>query len=76
MSSAADDGTGDLSSAARPMNMLAAESVLNLALSDPPRWGWTAAGGIADLLPPHEVRLSLVSMYQQYVGQVAKCVCV
>lgn len=31
------------------------ESLMNLALSDPPRWGWTAAGGIADLLPPHEV---------------------
>jgi hypothetical protein len=26
-----------------------------LALLDPPRWGWTATGGVADLLPPHEV---------------------
>lgn len=33
-----------------------AESGMNLALTDPPRWGWTAAGTIADLLPPHEVR--------------------
>jgi len=31
------------------------ESSVNLALLDPPRWGWTAAGGIADLLTPHEV---------------------
>jgi hypothetical protein len=32
------------------------ESEINLALLDPSRWGWTAGGGIADLLPPHEVR--------------------
>jgi hypothetical protein len=30
---------------------------VNLTLLDPARWGWTAAGGVADLLPPHEVRL-------------------
>jgi hypothetical protein len=30
------------------------ESTINLALLDPPRWGWTVAGGIADVLPPHE----------------------
>jgi hypothetical protein len=28
---------------------------INLALLDPARWGWTAAGGVADVLPPHEV---------------------
>ena len=28
---------------------------LNLPFIDPSRWGWTAAGGIADLLTPHEV---------------------
>lgn len=32
-----------------------AESVMNLALFDPPRWGWTVTGTLADLLPPHEV---------------------
>jgi hypothetical protein len=32
-----------------------ADTIVNLALSDPPRWGWTAAGTLADLLPPHEV---------------------
>lgn len=35
------------------------ESTINLALLDPPRWGWTVAGGIADVLPPHEVRTSM-----------------
>jgi hypothetical protein len=29
---------------------------VNLTLLDPARWGWTAAGGVTDLLPPHEVR--------------------
>jgi hypothetical protein len=33
-----------------------AESMVNLTLLDPSRWGWTAGGGVADLLPPHEVR--------------------
>ena len=33
-----------------------AEIVMNTALYDPPRWGWTAVGGIADVLSPHEVR--------------------
>jgi hypothetical protein len=32
-----------------------AESIHNLALLDPPRYGWTAAGSIADLFEPHEV---------------------
>jgi hypothetical protein len=36
-----------------------AESMINLTLLDPARWGWTAAGGVADLLPPHEVRACL-----------------
>ena len=33
-----------------------AERVMNMSLFDPPRWGWTAVGGVADLLSPHEVR--------------------
>lgn len=33
------------------------ENRINLALLDPARWGWTAGGGIADLLTPHEVSL-------------------
>ena len=33
-----------------------AESWMNLTLTDPPKWGWTAVGGIADVLSPHEVR--------------------
>lgn len=32
-----------------------AEIAINLTLLDPPRFGWTAAGGVADLLHPHEV---------------------
>jgi len=32
-----------------------AESAINLTLLDPPRFGWTASGGVADLLHPHEV---------------------
>lgn len=34
---------------------LNAETMMNLSLLDPPHYGWTAAGGIADLLPPVEV---------------------
>lgn len=34
-----------------------AERVMNMSLFDPPRWGWTAVGGVADLLSPHEVRV-------------------
>ena len=33
-----------------------AETAMNMSLYDPPRWGWTAVGGIADVLSPHEVR--------------------
>jgi hypothetical protein len=29
---------------------------MNLSLLDPPRWGWAAVGGVADLLTPQEVR--------------------
>lgn len=36
-----------------------AEAMMNLSLLDPPHWGWSAAGGVVDLLPPHEVGLSL-----------------
>jgi hypothetical protein len=38
------------------------ESMINLTLLDPARWGWTAAGAVADLLPPHEVRACLRKM--------------
>jgi hypothetical protein len=37
------------------------QSMMNLSLLDPPRWGWTALGGICDLLPPHEVSTILVN---------------
>ncbi len=30
------------------------DSLTNLTILDPPRWGWSAAGGIVDLCPPHE----------------------
>ena len=33
-----------------------AEIAINWTLLDPPRFGWTAAGGVADLLHPQEVR--------------------
>lgn len=33
------------------------ESMMNLALLDPPRWGWPALGPVVDLLTPHEVSL-------------------
>jgi hypothetical protein len=36
-----------------------AEATLNMILFDPPRWGWTAVGGVVDLLSPHEVRCLL-----------------
>lgn len=31
-------------------------STINLALLDPPRWGWCALGGVIDLSTPQEVR--------------------
>ncbi len=34
---------------------LVVESSINLSLLDPSRWGWSAVGGISDLLTPHEV---------------------
>lgn len=37
-----------------------AEAVMNMTLFDPPRWGWTALGGVADVLTPHEVNGSIV----------------
>ena len=41
-----------------------AENAVNLTLLDPPRFGWTAAGGVEDVLPPHEVCQSvLLSWY-------------
>jgi hypothetical protein len=33
-----------------------AEANHNLVVLDPPRYGWTAAGSVADLSEPHEVR--------------------
>ena len=54
--------TPDNATALTPDDMdLNAETMINLSLLDPPHFGWTAGGGIADLLPPVEVRLSLVS---------------
>lgn len=37
---------------------ICAESSINRALLEPSRFGWTAGGAIADLLPPHMVRRS------------------
>lgn len=31
------------------------ETIMNLALLDPPGFGWSATGGIVNVLPPHEV---------------------
>ena len=51
--------SSDSSSRSQPVGAakgdLFCENSINLALLDPPRFGWTAAGGVADLLPPHEV---------------------
>jgi hypothetical protein len=33
------------------------ENSINLSLLDPPRFGWTVAGGVGDVLPPHQVRI-------------------
>lgn len=38
-------------------HMASAETSINLSLLDPARFGWTAAGAVADLLSPHEVRV-------------------
>jgi hypothetical protein len=53
MNSAADDSSKGQKPA--PNAVVCAESLMNLTLLDPPRWGWTAVGGVADLLSPHEV---------------------
>lgn len=50
---ASPDGAAALVSEDIDLN---AETMMNLSLLDPPHYGWTAAGGIADLLPPVEVR--------------------
>ena len=31
------------------------ETEMNLAFLDPPRFGWSATGGVVDVLPPHDV---------------------
>ena len=49
---ASPDGAAALVSEDMDLN---AETMMNLSLLDPPHYGWTAAGGIADLLPPVEV---------------------
>ena len=38
-----------------------AEAMLNLALLDPPKWGWSAFGGITNVCTPHEVRTYVYS---------------
>ena len=51
------------------------ENRINLSLLDPSRFGWTALGGIADLLTPHEVRWFfhdlllhiVISIYREYI---------
>ena len=47
--------TNEPSSYLPPQPEQYAEAVMNMTLFDPPRWGWTAVGGISDLLSPHEV---------------------
>ena len=47
-----------------------AETAMNMSLYDPPRWGWTAVGGIADVLSPHEVRYLFFVFFYLY------CICV
>ena len=37
-----------------PYDDINCDSLTNLAILDPPRWGWSAAGGIVDLCPPQE----------------------
>jgi hypothetical protein len=44
-------------------NMPYVESSMNLSLLDSNRWGWSAVGGIADLLTPHEVRRMSVLLF-------------
>lgn len=44
---------------------------LNWPLIDPPRWGWTAAGGIADVLTPHE-RARRVSTKKSFIRAIQR----
>lgn len=47
--------TSDSGAAPQQEEDVDGETVINLALLDPPRFGWSAIGGVVDVLPPHEV---------------------
>jgi len=36
-------------------DIIYADSLMNLSLLDPSRWGWGAVGSITDVLTPHDV---------------------
>jgi hypothetical protein len=51
--------------AKEPINMnmkTNTDMMCSLPLYDPPKWGWSALGGVVDLLPPHEVRAMVMAL--------------
>jgi hypothetical protein len=40
------------------------ETNINLALLDPPRWGWSAGGKVVDLMTPQEVSFVFCFEYE------------
>ena len=59
-------GNGNAPQHTNSSNEKFVESMMNLALLDPPRWGWPALGPVTDLLSPHEVCLVLACV-ESYV---------
>jgi hypothetical protein len=58
-------------------NDVNSHSLLNLTLLDPPRWGWSAAGGIVDVATPHDVRINntLDTWYSYLIHWFCNFVC-
>lgn len=40
-----------------------AENMMNLALLNPPQWGWSCVGGVVDLQTPHVVGSQETSVF-------------
>lgn len=47
--------SSDSAAASEQFSGVDMETEMNLALLDPPRFGWSVTGGIVDVLPPQEV---------------------
>lgn len=62
MSNQVDEQDGEKPRSQSSAIATCADSLMNLSLLDPPRWGWPAVGAVTDLLVPHEVRCDWMGM--------------